>query len=143
MKVAAIISLLILISGLFFVSQRKKTLSSAEKNSTSQISTYPIGTDEAPESSEIPLTITKPENRSTVMTPNIVIEGITSPNAQVVINDLEIEADEQGKFSESILIDEGENFITITAIDSEGKYAEKELRITLTSEEPLLTPRTQ
>jgi len=80
---------------------------------------------------EIPLSITSPQSGTTVSTPNVVISGKTSPNADVTINDSDTKADAQGNFSLSILLDQGDNIITITSVDPNGKYAEKEIKVTL------------
>ncbi len=77
------------------------------------------------------LEIDQPKDKTKVNSSNIIVSGRTSPGADVFINDKELKANHQGKFSTNINLDEGENIITIVASDSQGNYAEKELVITL------------
>lgn len=84
--------------------------------------------------SEIALEITSPQVSSTINTSSVLVQGKTSPLADVFVNDIETKADNSGNFSVNLNLDEGENDITIMANDSEGNFAEKELSV---SYEPL------
>lgn len=57
----------------------------------------------------------------------LVISGTTQPDAEVFINDKEVLADDNGRFSVSLTLDEGENSIFIVANTSEGDFAAEEL----------------
>lgn len=74
---------------------------------------------------QIPLKITSPSDGMVILTNNITVTGITSPNAEVSINELDLTANAKGNFSVKITLEEGENPLLVTAIDSEGNYAEQ------------------
>lgn len=80
---------------------------------------------------DIPLQIDSPQNGSTVNSSPITIRGKTVALATVQINEKEIKADNEGNFSTSIAIDEGENNISIVANDQDGNYAEQDLTVML------------
>lgn len=80
--------------------------------------------------SEIPLTISSPAADSIVKSTPISVKGITTPRAEVFINDKETVADESGNFSSALTLDEGENLIIVTVNDEEGNTAEKEIVVT-------------
>lgn len=82
---------------------------------------------------EIPLEITRPADGASVTQAKLMVGGVTALGADVLINDQEVTADSSGKFSTVITLDEGENTIVVTANDSNGNYAEKEITVTLTS----------
>ena len=79
------------------------------------------------------LEIDNPKNKVVVDQPTIVVSGKTVPEAEVFINDKETRADNQGDFSLSINLEEGENTLVIVASDKEGNYQEKELTVFLES----------
>jgi hypothetical protein len=80
---------------------------------------------------EIPLTVSYPTNGSTFTTPNIVITGKTTPASEITVNDATTKSDATGAFSQSILLNQGENIITITSVDADGNYSEREVKVTL------------
>jgi len=84
--------------------------------------------------SEIALEITSPQTSITVNTSSVLVQGKTLPLADVFVNDTETKADNLGRFSVNLILDEGDNDITVLANDSVGNYAEKEL---IVSYEPL------
>lgn len=84
--------------------------------------------------SEIALEVTSPQASSTINTSSVLVQGKTSPLADVFVNDIETKADNSGNFSVNLNLDEGENNITVLTNDSEGNFAEKEL---IVSYEPL------
>ena len=82
------------------------------------------------EVSEITLTVSTPDSGSTTSSSKIQVTGKTSPNAEVFANEAEGIADANGNFSLSVALDEGENSIIVTAVDANGKVAEKEILVT-------------
>lgn len=67
---------------------------------------------------------------SIVKTNKVTIKGATVPKAEVFINDLGLVADAKGNFSGTITLDEGDNPISIIAVDENGNYSEKEITVT-------------
>lgn len=86
-----------------------------------------------PTVAQIMLTITSPVNGSSVTAPTLVIKGITSPKADVFVNDSEVIADAQGNFTTQVTLDEGDNTLVVTANDANGNYSEKDLTVTYNS----------
>ena len=76
----------------------------------------------------IPLEIVSPKNIGSVSTDSIIVSGTTVPYADVMINNFEITADVKGKFTQTINLDEGENYISVIAYTESG-VAEKEIII--------------
>jgi hypothetical protein len=68
-----------------------------------------------------------------VTTPTLVIKGVTSPKADVFVNDSEVTADAQGNFTTQITLDEGENTLVVTSNDASGSFAEKDIIVTYNS----------
>jgi len=79
---------------------------------------------------QIKLTLTSPADKATVTASALTISGETVPNADVIINELELKANTAGKFSGKLTLVEGENPIVITAVDANGNYVEKEISVT-------------
>lgn len=86
-----------------------------------------------PTVAQITLAITSPANGSTVTNPNLVLQGVTLPKADVFVNDSEVMADAKGNFTIQVALDEGDNTIVVTANDANGSYAEKEMTVTYNS----------
>jgi bacillopeptidase F len=82
------------------------------------------------EVTEITLSITSPQADSTTSSNKTTVKGKTSPKAEVFANEAEGIADANGNFSLTVMLDEGENSIIITAVDADGKVAEKEIFVT-------------
>ncbi|MBI4973697.1 hypothetical protein HZC27_03755 [Candidatus Roizmanbacteria bacterium] len=76
------------------------------------------------------LTLSSPTTNQTVSGASILVKGMTVPLTPVMINEFELTADSQGNFSKSLSLDEGENYISVIAYNSEGQVVEKELVIT-------------
>lgn len=74
----------------------------------------------------VPLEIVSPQNNATVTADSIIISGKTVPLANVIINEFELNADATGLFSQTIFMDEGENYFSIVAYTDSG-VSEKEL----------------
>lgn len=84
-------------------------------------------------SDKIGLTVTSPENGTTLSSTNVNVKGKTSPNADVFVNDQFGKADVNGNFSISLGLDEGQNQIVIDANDADGNVAEKTLTVNVAS----------
>lgn len=102
---------------------------------TSPAPTTPIPTTTPVLPSEISLTIDSPLNNTVTTTPQVTVRGKTSPNADIIVGEVEAVADKNGAFSANVSLEEDENLIVVTAIDENGKSAEKELTITYTPSE--------
>jgi len=81
------------------------------------------------------LEIIEPKENVTYNDPSIKVSGKTKANAEVYVNDIQTKADGTGNFSVNYNLDEGENLLTITANDSAGNYAEKEMTVYLQTKE--------
>jgi len=82
---------------------------------------------------EISLTVSQPQNNAVVSTPTIQVTGKTLPGIDVSINEKDVKADSQGNFSASLSLDEGDNIVSVLAVDQNGNSSEKELTVTLNS----------
>ena len=93
----------------------------------SGITTVPTKIMEKVKVSTLTLHIGNPAAGQVLKESTLKVSGVTSPKAEVAINDIELVADGQGRFSGSIELDEGENTIVIVANDTDGNYEEEEL----------------
>jgi hypothetical protein len=82
-----------------------------------------------PGKNQFTLTVSAPTDGSTVTTSSIVVKGLTAPNAEVFINDAETKANSIGNFSSTIVLEEGDNYISVVAVDVDGNSAEQELTV--------------
>lgn len=89
------------------------------------------GGSETEKAEAITLEITSPEDGAILTSSGVTVKGKTVPNAEVFVDDKETKADANGNFSVVLTIEEGENTIVVTANDSDGSYAEKEVKVTL------------
>jgi hypothetical protein len=78
------------------------------------------------------LTITSPAGGSVVNTPQIQIKGSTVTLAEVFVNDSQVSVDTKGNFSSNVTLEEGENYILVSANDANGVSAEQEIIVTYT-----------
>ncbi len=83
------------------------------------------------EQEKIFLQIDEPKNNITVNNPIINITGKTIANGFVFINEQELKADINGKFTTGTTLEEGENYILIVASDDFGNSAEKDILVNL------------
>lgn len=83
---------------------------------------------------EITLTVTQPQDNAVVSLDRLTVRGKTVPNAEIYINDTEGKSDANGNFSLTITLDEGENYIFVTAVDSDGNVADSERYVTYDTE---------
>ncbi len=79
------------------------------------------------------LEINSPKDKQTFNQSAITISGKTAKNAEVFVNDQETKSDNQGNFSLTYNLDEGENILMIVANDDSGNYIEKQLTVYLES----------
>ncbi len=86
----------------------------------------------APTKNQITLTVTTPQNGAQVATPTITVIGKTVANADVSINDADLKADAAGNFTTTIALEEGDNYVSVTAVDDSGQVAEQEITVTYT-----------
>ncbi|MBI4097098.1 MAG: hypothetical protein HY428_01655 [Candidatus Levybacteria bacterium] len=86
--------------------------------------------DEADVSEGLTITITSPEDKTTVSTATVAVSGTTTPLSDVFVNDAELKANSAGNFSTTVTLDEGENTILVAANDADGNYAEKQITVT-------------
>jgi len=78
------------------------------------------------------IVINEPADKVTVSSEKLTIKGtVSTPSAEVFINDNEIKTDAAGNFFTEVSLDEGENEIIIIANDEQGNYAEKTLTVNL------------
>jgi hypothetical protein len=104
------------------------------QTSTNQTTTSPEALQSPiPTVTQIPLTITSPANNSSLTSPTLIIKGITSPKADIFVNDSQVIADAQGNFTVQVTLDEGENFLVITANDAAGNYSEQDVSVVYNS----------
>jgi uncharacterized protein YfaP (DUF2135 family) len=73
-----------------------------------------------PEVSTIPLTVTEPQDETTVYAADIVVKGQTEADAVVSVNGVVVDVDEDGMFSTTVTLEEGPNPIEVLASDFEG-----------------------
>lgn len=78
---------------------------------------------------QILLEVSEPADGELVTRKTIKVMGQTVPGAEVFVNDKETKANAKGDFSVSLQMDEGDNYILVMVVDSEGNVAEKELTV--------------
>ena len=73
--------------------------------------------------------IVSPINGSTLTEPLLHIEGVAKRVSFITLNDRQIYVDENGKISEKLLLQNGNNIILIKAVDRFQRKIEKRLEI--------------
>lgn len=139
-KIAYSVGLLFLVGLVFFGIYRQRTVEKSA--STQRLVPTPIDTkglnptidamkNQTPilTNAGLSLILSSPTNGQTVTTSQIIVAGKTTPKAEIFINDVELSADANGNFSQSLTLEEGENYILIVANDTDGNFGEKELSI--------------
>jgi len=81
---------------------------------------------------QIALTVTSPKDNTQVSSPTLKVVGKTVANADVFVNDQDLKADATGNFTATVNLEEGDNFISFTAIDDSGNVSEQEITVTYT-----------
>ncbi|GEM_PF-5244114 len=81
--------------------------------------------------SVLTLQILQPTDKVTVKESSLLVKGTTLPKASVFVNDNDVQADSEGNFSTTVILEEGENPVVVTAVDDDGNSVEKELAVTL------------
>ena len=83
------------------------------------------GKEKAEESdvSAIPLTVTDPQDETTVYTADLMVKGQTETDAVVSVNEAVVDVDADGKFSTAVTLEEGPNLIEVVASDFEENEA--------------------
>lgn len=75
------------------------------------------------------LIVTSPAGDISVEGNSITISGFTDQDAKLTINDQPVMVKDSGEFQENILLQEGVNILTISAVNRFGKIATKSLNI--------------
>lgn len=75
------------------------------------------------------LTIDEPPNDATVHSEDIVVKGKTAKENSVTINGEPAVINSEGAFQETVRLKEGENTITVTAIDVAGNSTEVQIKV--------------
>jgi cytochrome oxidase Cu insertion factor (SCO1/SenC/PrrC family) len=73
-----------------------------------------------PEVSTMLLTVTEPQDETTVYAAALVVKGQTEADAVVSVDGVTIEVGADGKFSTTVTLEEGPNLIQVDASDFEG-----------------------
>jgi hypothetical protein len=135
-----VIFLILVLLGIFGLSKMDKHLNemrnptpSPSPESSQQTSPSEVTSMGASEASVI-VQITSPSDKAAIASPSVTVRGKTLPLAEVFVNDTETKADENGNFSASINLDEGENIIMVAANDSMGNAGETEIAVTYKGE---------
>lgn len=86
-------------------------------------------------STDSPILITLPQDNISVTADTITIGGITKASSQVVIfanaEEKVITSDSEGKFETTLELEDGENVVTATLVDSDGKLYTDTRTVTL------------
>jgi len=85
--------------------------------------------------SQIDLLISSPPSGAEIDSTSIAVTGTTGKNVNVMVNEQELISNEDGTFKTTVLLDEGENYISIVAYDELGNSAEREIMVTRTVSE--------
>lgn len=83
---------------------------------------------------QINLLISSPVSGVTVDSSSISVSGTTGSNINVVVNNQDLISNADGTFKTSVLLDEGENYISIVAYNDSGEVTEREILILRTVE---------
>lgn len=77
------------------------------------------------------LEVTSPVDGATLNDPLIRVEGQTKRIAKILINDRQIFASDDGRFSEPLLMGSGYNIIEVEVLDLFGRKITKKIRVVL------------
>ena len=77
-----------------------------------------------------PLEISEPDDGKTIEgEKRVTVSGKTEPNSKVFITNTQVIVDSEGKFSTIVNLNEGENLITIRALDQAANITETERKV--------------
>lgn len=131
---AVLILLVIMITGIvLYKKSQQSVIRSAQPQAVPTLTVMPVAANnqgEQPIEQGLSLQLTSPADKAVVSTPSISVSGLTKPGAEININDLQTKADLQGRFTQNLSLEEGENTIVVSANDDLGNYAEKSLTVT-------------
>lgn len=87
----------------------------------------------------VPLALDSPTDESVVTSQTITVSGKTNPNVTIVVTtdtgDMVVTPSSAGAFSLNLTLDTGENRILITAIDPSGQETQKQLTVSVETED--------
>jgi len=130
------IAIFFVLAGTVIIRQKREAFPvQKEKTTITPTSQTKISPTESTVALGFQLNIIEPLDGSTLTKSEVIFEGKTFPDAMVVINDTELQANAQGFFSVTVSLDEGENIISITAYDQDGNFAEKDITLIYNPEE--------
>ncbi len=75
--------------------------------------------------------ITNPQDGQTVESPLVIMEGRSRNIAWISLNDRQIFTDEEGVWSEKLIVSSGISIMTVKARDRFGRETEKSIQIVL------------
>lgn len=139
MKKTIIISLILSVILLVFVFKSgsnkspQQSTSQADVNET-VINTLKTAIDTSSSSKSLDLVINEPISGTELQKSSIIIKGQVNPKAHVIVNETDVTLRVNGEFVQQVILDEGENYISIVAYDDEGNATERELLIIRTIE---------
>ncbi|MBI3366050.1 hypothetical protein HY041_00275 [Candidatus Roizmanbacteria bacterium] len=127
-----IIVAFLIVGGIFLYTKKQNNQPSEQRqrniiSETPSGNTSPTGISKVKET--LSLTVFSPVDNSTVTNSTVMVKGKTIANADVSVNDDDLKADNQGNFSISVNLEDGDNLITVVVSDDAGNSAEKELTI--------------
>jgi uncharacterized protein YfaP (DUF2135 family) len=77
-------------------------------------------TDDEPEVGAVALTVSQPQNETTVYAAALEVKGKTEADAVLSVNGVTVEVNADGSFSTTVTLEEGPNPIEVLASDFEG-----------------------
>lgn len=80
------------------------------------------------------LKVTEPASGTEVKISNLVLKGVTDPEAIVTVNGAEVE-NKDGSFEKALTLSEGDNIIKVQAVNKDGNETILEVKIKYTKEE--------
>ena len=129
---------LIITFGIWTANKSLQENTSTQEKETSEMPS--LNEEKSPSNSEkISLKILSPENNALINTEKIKITGKTSANINVIIlsedDELIVQSDAQGQFSQEITLSAGTNEIKISAFDDNGAEATVNLNLVYSKSE--------
>ena len=119
--VLALLALLVLV--VYFLSSRKKLVFAPSLQETLSDTVETVQNESAKLGilpSSFLLEVDSPTNGATVNKGVLEVTGKTVPGAEVFVNEIQAKVDENGTFRQKVTLQEGENFVLITAGNETG-----------------------